>query len=252
LNFIEIAQPGTTTFTDVLVNPNTTYCYRIRTADSIPTFSTYSTTVVVSSLPLRTIKLAFDDNAPNGVNPTPETGYQIERCAGAACNTFSILTSIGPNPPPALAYTDTTSPSPIAGYRVTAIPLGSGYSNIVYSTPPQPPNVLSVSPPTLTFITAVGTNPPTQTLTISNGGGSGMVWTASSNASWLSVAPSSGSDNAVLVVTVNVAGLVAGNYNAGSITVTAPGATGSPVVIPISLSVLPITVPGSGSSGRVR
>src|SRR5438445_13770600 len=57
------------------------------------------------------------------------------------------LATVGQN---VTTYQDTTAPSPTAGYRVTAIPTGGGYSNIIYSTS-SPPNVLSLSPPSLTF-----------------------------------------------------------------------------------------------------
>ena len=147
-------------------------------------------------------------------------------------------------------YQDTTAPSPTAGYRVTAIPTGGGYSNIIYSTS-SPPNVLSVAPPSLTFSSPIGVNPPSQTFMISNGGGAGMVWTVAKDATWLTVTPTSGTDNASLVVSVNVAGLSTGTQFA-TITVSAPGATGSPFAIPVSLSLSPVSTPGFGNSGRIR
>jgi hypothetical protein len=247
-NFNGVGQPSITSFTDVGLLPSTQYCYRVHAFDGTNFSQNYTNTAVATTIAPRTINLAWNDNSPNGQNPTPETGFQIERCPGAACSNFSILTSVGPN---VTTFTDTTSPAPIAGYRVTALPLGSGYSNIIYSTPPTPPYVLTVTPASLSFSASVNVNPPTQGLAIGNGGGTGMTWTAASNASWLSVAPQSGIDNTNLVVTVNVAGLASGSYS-GAITVTAPGASGSPAVIVVSLSLFPVTTPGGGSSGRVR
>jgi len=246
--FVEVAQPTTTAYTDSGLSASTTYCYRVRAFDGTNFSVTYTNTVTVTTLALRTISLAFDDNAPNAQNPTPETGFQWERCAGAACSNFTILTTVGPN---VTTFVDITSPAPIAGYRVTAVPTGDGYSNIFYSTPAVPPAVLSVAPASFTFSAAVGTNPATQPMTISNGGGAGMTWTISDNASWLSVAPASGTDNAVVVVTVNVTGLASGTYNA-IITVTAAGANGSPATIPVTLSLSPVTNPATGNSGRIR
>jgi Viral BACON domain len=99
---------------------------------------------------------------------------------------------------------------------------------------------LSVSPSSLSFTSTVGSNPPTQSMTISNGGGHGMTWTVSGMAAvwWLFVAPSSGTDNATLVVTVDTTGLASGVYTA-TIFTSAPGATGSFRRTAVTLNLLP-------------
>jgi BACON domain-containing protein len=111
---------------------------------------------------------------------------------------------------------------------------------------------LSISPPSLSFTSTVGSNPPTQSMTISNGGGAGTTWTvlcrnaAWLSVAWLSVAPSSGTDNVTLVVTVDTTGLASGVYTATIIT-SALGSTGSPRRTAVTLNLLPVTSPGHRS-----
>ena len=114
-------------------------------------------------------------------------------------------------------------------------------------------SALSVLPASLAFSAFEGgANPATQALTIDDTANLGtMAWTVSDNAAWLSVAPASGVNDAVVTVSVNVAGLASGTYNA-NITVTAAGATGSPVVIPVTLVVSPFVAPAHGASGSFR
>ncbi|HET8677833.1 MAG TPA: hypothetical protein VFO63_18680, partial [Blastocatellia bacterium] len=67
-------------------------------------------------------------------------------------------------------------------------------------------------------------------------GGGTLNWTASDNATWLSVSPTSGTAPSAVTVSANIAGLTPGTYN-GTITVTATGATNSPVGVPVTLTV---------------
>ncbi len=106
-------------------------------------------------------------------------------------------------------------------------------------TAPAP--VLVRSPVSMTFNAVQGgSNPPNQTLPISNGGGGTLSWSVSDNATWVSLSPTNGTstgetDN--VTVSVNVAGLTAGTYNA-TITITgAPPATGSPQTTAVTLVV---------------
>ncbi len=104
---------------------------------------------------------------------------------------------------------------------------------------------IGVNPSSMGFTaTAGGSNPASQTLNITNTGGGTLNWTASSNQSWLSIAPTSGTAPSSPSVSVNISGLVAGTYN-GAITVSAAGATNTPVTVPVTLTVNP----GGGCSG---
>ena len=121
--------------------------------------------------------------------------------------------------------------------------------------------VLSVSPTSLAFTgTQGGSDPAAKPLSISNGGGGTLTWTAASNATWLAATPTSGSGAATVQVSTSLAGLAPGTYN-GTVTVSASGATGSPTQVGVTLTVsapgpppdttLPtvsVTAPGAGTT----
>jgi hypothetical protein len=90
----------------------------------------------------------------------------------------------------------------------------------------------------LTFnTTVVGNNPASQTLAISNGGDGTLNWTLTDDAAWLSCSPTSGTNSASVTVSVDKTGLGAGTYN-GTITITDPNASNSPVTVPVTLTVI--------------
>ena len=96
---------------------------------------------------------------------------------------------------------------------------------------------IGVSPSSFSFsATAGGSNPASQSLSITNTGGGTLNWSASSNASWLSVSPTSGTAPSTATVSANITGLAAGTYN-GAITISATGATNTPVAVPVTLTV---------------
>src|SRR5205085_7992450 len=92
----------------------------------------------------------------------------------------------------------------------------------------------------LSFTTQVGSNPASQTISITNVIGSSPIpFTVQVNSTgWLSVSPSSGSTPLTLTVNVNAAGLAQGAYS-GSVVITPTG--GSANQITVSLTVSPAT-----------
>lgn len=105
------------------------------------------------------------------------------------------------------------------------------------SPAPGPAPVLSVTPGSLSFTGQAGVaNPASQSMSVTNSGGGTFPWTASSNASWLSVTPASGTAPSTVSVSVNISGLVAG-IDDGTVTITSTGASGSPKSIPVTLTV---------------
>src|SRR5262249_3070903 len=67
---------------------------------------------------------------------------------------------------------------------------------------------IGVSPSSLSFTaTAGGANPANQSLSITNTGGGTLNWSATSNASWLSVSPASGTAPSTLTASVDITGL---------------------------------------------
>ncbi|MCB1101365.1 MAG: choice-of-anchor D domain-containing protein, partial [Kiritimatiellae bacterium] len=111
----------------------------------------------------------------------------------------------------------------------------------------------------LTQTATVGTDPATQTLTITNIGGGDLSFTITDDQGWLSLSAGSGgplssAGTANFTVTYDVSGLSAGTSNA-TITVTSTGtglnvASNSPVTIPVqlTLSALPDPVAGTATA----
>jgi hypothetical protein len=111
---------------------------------------------------------------------------------------------------------------------------------IVVNAEVEPP-VLSVTPTELLFEGEEGgVNNVIQNVYISNSGGGDLNWTASFSESWLSVDPTSGTNDDTLDVSVDLTGLSAGTYT-DSIIISAPGAQNSPQGVLVTLEVLPVT-----------
>lgn len=101
------------------------------------------------------------------------------------------------------------------------------------------PATLNVTPASLSFTgTAGGANPAAQALSITNGGAGSLNWTAQAQSSgnWLKLNTTSGTTPGTVNVSVDLTGLAANTYS-GSVTVTSPGAAGSPKVIGVTLTV---------------
>ena len=99
--------------------------------------------------------------------------------------------------------------------------------------------VLSVSPATVSFIaTQGGTDPSPATANVTNNGSGTLSFSASSDASWLSVSPSNGNAPQSLQMSAAVGALAAGMYT-GHVTVTAAGAQGSPATVTVTFNVSP-------------
>ena len=80
-----------------------------------------------------------------------------------------------------------------------------------------------------------GTAPAPTTLTVGTTN-TALSFTAASGASWLSVTPTSGTTLTTLSVSVKTAGLTPGTYTS-AITITAAGASNSPLAVPVTLVV---------------
>lgn len=103
---------------------------------------------------------------------------------------------------------------------------------------------IGLSPTSLTFSTVVGSNPLSQTVTVTNTGpaGSTLNWSATDDAAWLSESPTAGSlgsgASADTTVSIDITGLTVGTYNA-TITVSDPNATNNPQTVSVTLEVRP-------------
>ncbi len=107
----------------------------------------------------------------------------------------------------------------------------AGMNQIFTQTGPA----IGINPRSFSFTAQQGgSTPPPQTLGISNVGGGSLVWTAASNAAWLTVSPASGSGNDSITLTAATGSLTAGTYDA-VISLSATGATS--VSVPVTLEV---------------
>src|SRR5574341_802894 len=110
------------------------------------------------------------------------------------------------------------------------------------SSPPAPvPPAIGASPTSFSFAaTQGGANPASQTLSLSNTGGGTLSWSASDNATWLTVSPGSGTGNGTVTLTATTGMLTTGSYS-GVITLAATGATS--VTVPVTFTVAAAPVP---------
>ena len=138
-------------------------------------------------------------------------------------------------------YTGTVTMTPIAPWASIA-PITATVNLTVV-----PPATIALSTTNVTIQGQVTLpNPQGFSVTVSNvGTGIGvMSWTATKSATWLSVAPVSGT---VAIggpgVNILLAGLLPGTYT-GTVSIASPGASNSPQIITVTLVVLPAPVPG--------
>jgi Zn-dependent metalloprotease len=100
--------------------------------------------------------------------------------------------------------------------------------------------VISFTPSSFSFsATQGGASPPAQILEVWNSGNGTLEWSASENATWLSLSPASGdssgeTDNVTL--SVDISGLSANTYD-GNITLASANASNSPQIVPVSLTI---------------
>lgn len=247
-----VGNPSSNSYTDLGLTAGTLYRYTVQADDcgAPPAgVSGQSSVAEATTLALTECNVAW--TAP--VGGTTPTSYELRRCDGPApCPPLLVLTTVTA---PATTYKDSVCPQPVTCYDVDACAAGSCSAFVTFAcvtTPAQTTPVLSVSPPSLTFATTVGgSDPASKSLTVSNGTASSMSWTVGDDQAWINEAPSSGTNTTVVTVSVSIAGLTAGTYQS-NITVTAPGATNSPIVVPVTLNLSPAVTPTTGRGGRVR
>ena len=187
--------------------------------DTVPVGTTTPTT--------RTLHVT---NSGNGSITWTATKTQLwvalSKAAGGAPD--DVVVTLDPNGLPAGVYTDTiVFTSPEATNGPFKVPVTFGIS--------QPG--LSVSPPSISTSAEERDNKEQDfDLAITNSGGGSLAWFASADAAWISVSPPAGLAPSTLRVRIDPRGLSAGTYF-GSVTVSSPGAVGSPFVIPVQLTI---------------
>ncbi len=107
----------------------------------------------------------------------------------------------------------------------------------VYAVGTTTQAALAVAPASLSFgAVQGGASPAPAQLSVTNTGTGTLSFTASSDAPWLTAAPTSGSAPQALQVSAAVGSLAPGTYT-GHVTVTSPGAQGSPAVVLVTFAV---------------
>ena len=125
------------------------------------------------------------------------------------------------------SYSDVVTLSGGAG--VTTVPV-----SFTVTAAPVPP-AIGASPTSLAFTaTQGGANPAAQTLSISNTGGGTLTWSASDNAAWLTLSPSTGTGNGTVALNAATGTLTPATYS-GTITLSGGGVT--PVTVPVSFTI---------------
>jgi hypothetical protein len=159
------------------------------------------------------------------------TGCPVIEASNATVNaTSATITDTS------VAWIDTSVP--LQTNTASLVDTSSMVTEICYYAPPT----IGFSPTSFSFTaTQGGSNPANQILNIWNAGDGTLNWSVNDDATWLSLSPMSGTNSGTVTLSVNITGLTTGTYNA-TITITAPGATNSPINIPVTLTINPPTL----------
>ena len=167
----------------------------------------------------------------------PAAALSVTPAIGTTPATLSI--GILSNSLPVGSYSGSVAVAvPAAG----SIPITIPVTLQVTSTPAGPS--IAASPPSLTFnYQQGGGTPGNQQINATSTGAVVTVTAAAtdSGGAWLAVSPVSGQTPAAFAISVNPSGLAAASYT-GTVTLTAAGAAGSPITIPVQFNVTPAPV----------
>jgi uncharacterized protein (TIGR03437 family) len=161
--------------------------------------------------------------ATGWLNATPTSGTI------AAGSTSPIQVSVNGSSLAAGTYNGTVT---ISASGVTGSPTAVNVTLVVS------PGTLSVTPASLTFTEVQGTSAQSQNLTVSGTPGA-LNFSAATQptGSWLSATANTTTTPATVQVTAANTGLNPGTYN-GTVTITSPGANGSPQTVNVTLTVV--------------
>jgi glucose/arabinose dehydrogenase/PKD repeat protein len=127
----------------------------------------------------------------------------------------------------------------VGGNQDLSIPRAADIAWVEVLTLPQvTPSMLGVAPAAVVLKALQGGPSSTTTLSITDASNGSLSWLASASESWVSLSRTAGEAPGALAITANSASLPPGTY-AATVTVTSPGATGSPRSLNVSLTVSP-------------
>ena len=128
---------------------------------------------------------------------------------------------------------------------VVALLAASLFTGCGCPAPPPASPAIAASPSSFSFTAEEAANPPSQTLGIQNSGEGTLDWSATDDADWLTLSPTSGScssgETDDVTVSVDVAGMTTGDYSA-TITISAPEATNTPQTVAVNITISPAGV----------
>lgn len=205
----------------------------------IPVTLTVTNVINLSANPAQVNFAAQPGGAPQTASVSLASGGALLPFLASAQSAGGWLTvSPGSGTTPT-TLTVTVSPGQLAAgvyngsVQVTSVSAANSPLSIPVTLTVGTANSLNVNPPSLSFSAAAGQNPAPQPLSVTSTT-SGLAFSVTSNAAWLSAG--SGSTPASVPVSVNTAGLAPGQYTA-ALSVSAAGATNSPVTVNVTLTV---------------
>ena len=214
---------------------------------------TIPVTLMVTAAPTPTIGLGASSlsfiGVQGGANPSTQTvtisntGTGVLNWSASDSATWLMLSPTSGTDNGAVTATVNTTGLAAGTYNTAVTITAAGATNTPQTVPVSltimaaSTPTISRSPASLTFTASQGgANPVSQTVTIMNTGTGTLNWSATDNATWLTISPASGSGNGSAIASVNTAGLAAGSYNA-TVTITATGATNTPQTVLVTLTV---------------
>jgi hypothetical protein len=187
---------------------------------------------VVSVLVQSAVPAIFTDPATQAAPPTATHG------GTSTSGGVSSSSQPGPRSTPVTAPSVTASANATAAGTPSPAPTGAPTATAPASptgtpVPSDGPSTLSIDRSSFSFKLCSGLTPKATQFTVKNSGGGTLDWTATTAAGY-TISPSSGTLAAGAFVMVDVTKIAA----SGQITVTAPGASGSPGFVSITCTVL--------------
>jgi hypothetical protein len=209
-----------------------------------PTSLTFSYTAGGTSPAAQTISVSSSGTA---VSYTATASGSWLAAKGSGNTPGSVSVSVNPTSLAAGTYNGSVS---ISSTGAANSPLTVPVTLTVVAAPPPPPpttSSLTATPASLAFSYAAGSAAPASKTISVGSSGSALTYTVASSGSWLT-ATGGGSTPGNVTVSVNPANMTAGTYN-GTVTISASGASNSPMKVPVTLIVTSTTPPPPPTTG---
>ncbi len=219
-----------------IIGAPTTLSFNVTTCGSNPANQTFQ----VTNTGTGTLNFSITDDA-NWLALTPTIGTAIATIT-ASINVTGLSCGQGQTYTATITITGNAVNSP---KYVTV--------NLVMPTILLP--TISLNSTTLNFSpTSCGSNPSTQTFSITNTGqaGSALNWSGTDNQTWISLSSISGSltqsSSQTITISIDTTGLTCGQSYSGIITISDSSATNSPQTVAVNLTIPSPLIPSIGKS----